>query len=113
MNTLKYERGDSKKMKDIKDRIKELRDETGLTRAELAQKLEINKSSVTRYETGEMRPTLDIMIKIHNIFGVSLDWLAGLETGENIQYDMLIKECVDSGITSDKLKKAIEFIKEI
>lgn len=100
-------------MKDIKDRIKELRDETGITRAELAQKLEINKSSVTRYETGEMRPTLDIMIKIHDIFGVSLDWLAGLETGENIQYDMLIKECVDSGITSDKLKKAIEFIKEM
>jgi hypothetical protein len=26
---------------------------------------------------------------------------------------MLIKECVDSGITSDKLRRAIDFIKEM
>jgi transcriptional regulator with XRE-family HTH domain len=100
-------------MKDIKDRIRELREVNGLTRVEMAQKLSVNKSSITRYETGEMKPTLDIMILMHNIFGVSLDWLAGLDNGESIKYDMLIKECVESGITHEKLKKAIEFIKEI
>jgi transcriptional regulator with XRE-family HTH domain len=98
-------------MKDISERILELREANGLNRVEMAEKLGVNKSSITRYENGDMRPTLDVMINIHNIFGVSLDWLAGIETGEQIKYNALVQECLDSGITSDRLKQAIDLLK--
>jgi transcriptional regulator with XRE-family HTH domain len=98
-------------MKDISERIKQLREEQGLTRVEMAEKLGLNKSSITRYENKNIRPTLDIMISIHNIFGVSLDWLSGLDTTENTKYDSLVQDCLDSGISPERLKKAIELMK--
>lgn len=99
-------------MKDIKDRLRELRDMNNLSKVEMAQKLSINKSSITRYESGEIKPTLDIMIKISHAFNVSLDWLAGFDTEKELEYEKLVKECMNSGISSEKLKKAIDLLKE-
>jgi len=60
------------------ERLKYLRKEKDISAEELATILDINKSTISRYETNKTEPFLPIVIKIANYFDVSLDWLAGV-----------------------------------
>lgn len=70
-------------MATVSERVKELRDSNDLNKTEFAKKIGVNRTTVTRYETGELKPTLDVMININKAFGVSLDWIAGLTDKKN------------------------------
>lgn len=59
------------------ERLKELREERGLTQAEFAARVGIGTSTMTRYELGDREPTFPIARKIADYFGVTLDYLSG------------------------------------
>jgi len=111
-------------MKTIGDRIAQLRVENGLNSTELAKKLGINKSSVSRIENNDMKPGFDTMVSIATHFDVSLDWLAGLTTerkctpsNEKIiayskKYSEIITRCENSEIDPDKLNQMIDILKK-
>ncbi len=61
------------------ERLKELRQERRIGQIRLAKELEVGKSIVSLWERGECEPTLSKLIAIANYFGVSIDYLAGLE----------------------------------
>lgn len=65
-------------MNTVSSRVKQLREENGLNKTEFAKKVGVNRTTITRYESGELKPTLGVMIEINRAFGVSLDWIAGL-----------------------------------
>lgn len=58
-------------------RLKQLREENDLTRKEMADKLQLSYWALSKYETGERFPDPDILNKIADYFGVSLDYLMG------------------------------------
>lgn len=62
----------------VSERIKQLREENGLNKTEFAKRVGVNRTTITRYENGELKPTLEAMININKAFGISLDWIAGL-----------------------------------
>lgn len=64
-------------------RLRELRKEHNISAEELAKKLNVNKSTISRYETGKTEPYLPFVIKIANYFNVSLDWLSGITNIRN------------------------------
>lgn len=47
------------------------------TRKEAAERLEISTDQLARYLKGEAPPSLAVMLRLADISGVSLDWLAG------------------------------------
>lgn len=55
----------------IGEKIKKYRKEKGLTQRELADKLNIATNSLSRYETGERRPPIDMIEKIAEILNVT------------------------------------------
>lgn len=59
----------------MKNRIKELRREQGLTLKELGKKLNIRDNALSQYETGKRNPQLGIVEEIANYFNVSIDYL--------------------------------------
>lgn len=59
------------------NRIKNLREELNMTQQELADKLEGAKSTVAMYEKGNRKPSLEVLIKLSNIFNCSIDYLLG------------------------------------
>lgn len=59
------------------DRIRKLRIEKGLTQKELASLLNIAPGSIQRFEYGTVRPSLDSLVALADIFEVSLDYLIG------------------------------------
>lgn len=60
-------------------RIKELREERKLLQKQLAIELGVSQVTIARWETGNREPSIDMLIKIAKFFGVSIDYLAGLE----------------------------------
>ena len=56
-------------------RIAKLRREAGLSQAELARRLDISASAVGMYEQGRREPAADILVKLSDLLGVSVDYL--------------------------------------
>ncbi len=59
-------------------RIQEIRKEKGLKQDYLAEKVQINRPNISKYETGETAIPLDILKKISKILDTSTDYLLGL-----------------------------------
>lgn len=64
---------------DFKNRLKELRTERGLGQVELANKLGVSKGIISLWENGLREPTMSSLIELSNFFGVSIDFLVGIE----------------------------------
>ena len=63
------------------ERLKELRISAGLTQKQLSIELngQIDQSSIARWERGIRIPLLDAAMILAEYFGVSLDYLCGLD----------------------------------
>lgn len=57
------------------EKIYALRTGQGLSQEDLAAKLEVSRQSVSKWETGQSVPDLEKMIKLADLFGVSVDEL--------------------------------------
>lgn len=60
-------------------RIKELRIENHFTQKQLAERLNTTNSAVCDWEKGRTEPNLQMLTDIAALFGVSVDYLLGLE----------------------------------
>lgn len=58
-------------------RLKELRIKHGLTQEELGKMLGVTGANCTRYETQNANPKMATLLKMAQIFGVSVDYLLG------------------------------------
>ena len=56
-------------------RIAALRRQAGLSQTQLAQRLQISPSAVGMYEQGRREPSLDTVVAMAAVFGVSTDYL--------------------------------------
>lgn len=59
------------------ERLKILREESNLTIEQLAEKLGIVKQTISKYENSQREPKYETLVKIAEIFNVSLDYLFG------------------------------------
>ena len=59
----------------LSEKIFALRSKAGLSQGDLAEKLEVSRQSVSKWETGQSVPDLDKIIKLADLFGVSVDEL--------------------------------------
>ncbi len=62
----------------LSDRIRLLRNQKGLNQVQLAERLGISKSAVNAWENGTNSPALIYIIKMSQIFGVSTDFILGV-----------------------------------
>ena len=67
----------------ISERLKFLRKQRKITQEELAKSINVERSSVGKYETGTT-PSMEILVRISNYFGVSVDFLLGKTQEPNL-----------------------------
>ena len=67
------------------EKIFELRKKKGITQREVADAVGITAASISAYEKGTKIPPLDTAIAVAKYFGVSLDYLCGLQDGDSIK----------------------------
>ena len=70
-------------MEDIKStvakNITDLRILNNMTQMELGAKLNYSDKTISKWERGESTPDIAVLVQIASLFGVSLDYLAGIE----------------------------------
>jgi len=57
----------------VKDSIKKLRKEKGMTQDELAEKLNVTRQAVSNWEMGKTQPDIDTLTKLAEVFDVSAE----------------------------------------
>lgn len=101
-------------------RLKQLREDLGITQDELAKMLNLTQSTIAYYESGRKMPTLENAIIITKIFNTSLDYLVGIsncQTSENIKENQILyhanKSLLDgiNKLSADSLKELENFIR--
>ncbi|MEN8552166.1 helix-turn-helix domain-containing protein [Lactiplantibacillus plantarum] len=62
------------------NKIKELRQYMGLSQAELAEKLNVTRQSISLYEKGQRVPRINVLKNMEAIFGVPISYIQGQTT---------------------------------
>ena len=65
-----------------------------MTQADLAKKLNISPQAVSKWETGESIPDIEMLELLADLYGLTLDELIRGETSTNINNDKVIEEQV-------------------
>lgn len=61
----------------LSEKLYKLRKKQGLSQEQLAEKLEVSRQAISKWETGQALPEGDKLLTISRYFGVSLDYLMG------------------------------------
>lgn len=63
----------------FKDNLKYLRQERGIGQVKLAKDLGVGKGTISLWENGLREPSMSSLITIASYFGVTIDYLVGIE----------------------------------
>jgi transcriptional regulator with XRE-family HTH domain len=87
----------------IAERIKRLRQEQNMTQADLGNKLGVHQKQVSAYERGINVPSTDVLIKLAEVFNVTLDYLAFETKGQPAKLNIQDRELLRRFEVLDKL----------
>ena len=85
-------------------RLRELREKKRLSQQQLADWLGLTRSSISNYENNTQTPPADTLVRLADIYGVSVDYLLGVK---NDRKRVLVIE----GLTPSQ-EKALEILAE-
>ena len=74
------------------NRIKEIREDKGLTQTQIAKKIGITQRNYSYYETGMTMLTEDILIKLADFYNTSIDYLLYRTDKRNAYPKSIIQE---------------------
>lgn len=95
----------------ISEKIKSLRLARGLTQQQLADKLNINRTTISNYENGNREPRLNELTAIADALGVSIDFFGAVAKDEVFELLQRAREVFENP-TVEKEKKD-ELYKEL
>lgn len=96
------------------NRIKTLREDYGYTQQDLANKLNSSKSVIGLYESETRKPSLEILVKLSEIFNCSIDYIlckSDIRNPEEKYTYAYHKET--EGLTDEEIVDALRFYKEM
>ena len=64
------------------EKLYELRRAAGLSQEELAERLNVSRQAVSKWENGAAQPELSKLVELSRLYGVSVDELLSLEEAE-------------------------------
>jgi transcriptional regulator with XRE-family HTH domain len=76
-------------MVNLGEKIRTLRNEQHITQTELSQRIGVSKAMISSYELEQRQPSYVILRKLAAHFGVTTDYLLGLEKSRTISVDGL------------------------
>ena len=79
-------------MVDFSQRLRLLRRDKHLTQAQVAKRIGVTASMVSSYETDIRLPSYEVMLRIADLFGVSVDYLLGREEKRFLDISELTEE---------------------
>ena len=95
----------------LADKIINERKKLGWSQEELAEKLEVSRQSVSKWESAQSTPDLSRILKMAEIFGVSTDYLLKDEVGESeVKEDVSFS---DTKLRPFSMEEASKYLEEV
>lgn len=85
-------------------RLKELRDEKGVSMIELARAIGVSDAAVCKWENGVAEPKLSYIIRLAEYFDCSVDYI----TGNDGEYSSAAKPAAKIAVVDDKTGKQVK-----
>ncbi len=89
------------------DKLIDLRKKNGWSQEELAEKLEVSRQTISKWEGALSMPDLGRMLKIAQLFGVTTDYL--------MKDDLELEDCIidddENSLRRVSMEKAVDFIR--
>lgn len=91
--------------------IRSLRKQEGLTTEELGRKLKVTRNAISNYEANRRIPDMSILVKMSEIFDVSLEFLLGkTESTKQANYVKIpVVGLVKAGLPSEAIEDVIDW----
>lgn len=86
------------------ERIKELRNSLGINQVEFGRRLGVTKQCISNWENGNIQPSIDMLIRICNLFSISSDYLLGLTSELTVDV---------SGLSSEQIRHVQNIVNDI
>lgn len=83
----------------IGERIAQLRKSRSMSQFQLAKTLNIATSTLGMYETNKRKPNMEMLEKLADFFGVSIDYLLGREASDKSDIDL--DRAIDNAMSFD------------
>ncbi|MBR3802832.1 MAG: helix-turn-helix transcriptional regulator [Clostridia bacterium] len=64
----------------LNEKIKSLRLSCNYSQVDVAEKLSVTKQTISNWENNNIQPSIDMLIKIADLFGVTTDYLLSRES---------------------------------
>ena len=84
-------------------RLRELREDRGIGIDEMVKALDVSLETYKSYETGAATPPFAKIVKIADMFGVSIDYLIGRDTNGRMDATML-QACIYTGLSPQAVR---------
>lgn len=104
-------------MKNISEKIRDIRLKKGLTLEELGDKINFNYSNLSKIERGVRTPTLELLEKLAEFYDVPLSYFFGEEADipdelkkYGVEWITFVEEMTEKNITPDEIKAIMEIL---
>lgn len=94
------------------ERLKNMREARGLTQKEISEALNINPRTYASYEKNEREPNSEILILFSKYFGVTVDYLLGLNH-KHVDLDRHEEELIQAYRDNPDMRKAVDRLLKI
>lgn len=88
----------------LADKLIKLRKKAGLSQEELADKMDVSRQSVSKWESAQCAPELPKLIQLSNFYGVSLDYMLKDDVTEETPVEISGQAAHDTAFASDRRK---------
>ena len=93
-------------MVDCSEKLKALREARGWTQLQVANRIGLSKAMISAYETASKAPSIEALIRLSRLFGVSVDYLVCIDAPKMINVSELDDETIAILVSLiDKLRK--------
>ena len=82
----------------LAQKLAALRKNAGLNMSELAEKIGVSRSLISKYEKGERMPGREVLVLLSEFYGVSVDALLGTGASHSVEFEV-------NGDIADRLKR--------
>jgi transcriptional regulator with XRE-family HTH domain len=89
------------------ERLKRLREDRKLSQQQLADRLNINRSTYARYELGQTQPDYETLQRLADFYEVSVDYLFGRENNNNLP-ELTAKDKKDIAKQLERILEAMD-----
>lgn len=81
-------------MVDCSEKLRALREARNLTQLQVAERIGVSKAMISAYETASKAPSIEVLIRLSRLFGVSVDYLVCVDAPKMIDVSWLDEETV-------------------